>query len=547
MYENNNNQYPNYYGSYSENRNASSPYGASSPANPVSPEPKQQKKKSGFFGKIVKMALAGAVFGLCAGSIMVIMLHLAPVETNQEKSEVTSITENTNHAIANQDTMKDAEEIAASNISGNTIVSDVSLVVENTMPSVVSITGMYKVEEENYFGFRNFITESESPGSGSGIIVGQNDTELLIATNNHVVQDATSLSVQFLDDTTADAVVKGTNADVDLAVIAIPLEDISEETRGIIKVASLGDSDNLKVGEPAIAIGNALGYGQSVTTGVISATNREYTIEENTANLIQTDAAINPGNSGGALLNARGEVVGINSSKIGGSVIEGMGYAIPISTAKPIIEELMTKTTRTKVDEAKKAYLGIVGISATNREYTIEENTANLIQTDAAINPGNSGGALLNARGEVVGINSSKIGGSVIEGMGYAIPISTAKPIIEELMTKTTRTKVDEAKKAYLGIVGISVTNEVQESYGLPEGICVTQVFSGTGASKAGLVKGDIIVEFDGEKVRTMEELSALLECYEKGSAVEIKIMQGSPSGYQEKTVTVTLGGRVDS
>lgn len=454
MYENNNNQYPNYYGSYMGNKDTSSPYGASAPANSVPPEPKQQKKKSGLAGKIVKMALSGAVFGLCAGSIMVIMLHLAPVETNQEKSEATSITENTNNTIANQNTIKDAEEIVAANISGNTVVSDVSLVVENTMPSVVSIAGMYKVEEENYFGFRNFITESESPGSGSGIIVGQNDTELLIATNNHVVEDATSLSVQFLDDTTADAVVKGTNADVDLAVIAIPLEDIPEETREIIKVASLGDSDSLKVGEPAIAIGNALGYGQSVTTGVISAT---------------------------------------------------------------------------------------------NREYTIEENTANLIQTDAAINPGNSGGALLNAKGEVVGINSSKIGGSVIEGMGYAIPISTAKPIIEELMTKTTRTKVDEAQKAYLGIVGISVTNEVQESYGLPEGVYVTQVFSGTGASKAGLVKGDIIVEFDGEKVRTMEELTALLECYEKGSTVEIKIMQGSPSGYQEKTVTVTLGGRVDS
>ena len=147
----------------------------------------------------------------------------------------------------------------------------------------------------------------------------------------------------------------------------------------------------------------------------------------------------------------------------------------------------------------------------------------------------------------MVGINSSKIGGSVIEGMGYAIPISTAKPIIEELMTKTTRTKVDEAQKAYLGIVGISVTNEVQESYGLPEGVYVTQVFSDTGAFNAGLVKGDIIVEFDGEKVRTMEELTALLECYEKGSTVEIKIMQGSPSGYQEKTVTVTLGGRVNS
>lgn len=454
MYENSNNQYPNYYGSYSGNRDTSYLGSSGSPVNSVPPEQKRQKKKGGFFGKIVKIALAGAVFGLCAGSIMVIMLHLAPVETNQEKSEVTSVTENTNRRIASQDTIKDAEEIATANISGNTVVSDVSLVVENTMPSVVSITGMYKVEEENYFGFRNFITESESPGSGSGIIVGQNDTELLIATNNHVVEDATSLSVQFLDDTTADAVVKGTNADVDLAVIAIPLEDIPEETKGIIKVASLGDSDNLKVGEPAIAIGNALGYGQSVTTGVISAT---------------------------------------------------------------------------------------------NREYTIGENTANLIQTDAAINPGNSGGALLNVKGEVVGINSSKIGGSVIEGMGYAIPISTAKPIIEELMSKITRTKVDEARKAYLGIVGISVTSEVQESYGLPEGVYVTQVFSGTGASKAGLVKGDIIVEFDGEKVRTMEELTALLECCEKGSTVEIKIMQGSPSGYQEKTVTVTLGGRVDS
>ncbi|MBD5544032.1 MAG: PDZ domain-containing protein [Lachnospiraceae bacterium] len=455
MYEsNNNNQYPNYYGSYSGNMDASSQNVSMSPANPIPPEPKKQKEKGGIFKKVAGMALSGVVFGLCAGSIIVIMLHLAPGETAQEKSESMSITENTNHAVADQDIVKEAEEIATANISGDTVVSDVSQVVENTMPSVVSITGMYKVEEDNYFGFHNFRTESESPGSGSGIIVGQNDTELLIATNNHVVEDATSLAVQFIDDTTADAVVKGTNADVDLAVIAIPLENISRETREAIKVASLGNSDVLKVGEPAIAIGNALGYGQSVTTGVISAT---------------------------------------------------------------------------------------------NREYTIEENTACLIQTDAAINPGNSGGALLNARGEVIGINSSKIGGSVIEGMGYAIPISTAKPIIEELMTKTTRTKVEEAQKAYLGIVGISVTSEVQEAYGLPEGVYVTQVFSGTGAANAGLVKGDIIVEFDGEKVRTMEELTSLLECYEKGSTVEIKIMQGSPSGYQENTVTVTLGGRVDS
>lgn len=455
MYENNNNQYPNYYGSYSGNADTSSNVDSSfRPAAPIPPEPEKNKKKGGFFGKLLKMALSGAVFGLCAGCVMVIMLHLAPSESNQEKSESMSVTDNTNHIIADQDTIGDVEEINTANISGNTVVSDVSSVVKNTMPSVVSITGMYKVEENNYFGFRSFITESESPGSGSGIIVGQNDTELLIATNNHVVEDATSLSVQFIDDTTADAVVKGTNADVDLAVIAISLDNISEETKGAIKVASLGDSDDLQVGEPAIAIGNALGYGQSVTTGVISAV---------------------------------------------------------------------------------------------DREYTIEENTANLIQTDAAINPGNSGGALLNSRGEVIGINSSKIGGSVIEGMGYAIPISTAKPIIEELMNKTTRVKVDEAQKAYLGIVGLSVTDDVQESYGLPAGVYVTQVFGGTGAANAGLVKGDIIVEFDGEKVSTMDELSALLECYEKGSTVEIKIMQGSPSGYQEKTITVTLGGRVDS
>lgn len=455
MYENNNNQYPNYYDSYSGNADTSSNTESSfRPAASIPPEPEKNKKKGGFFGKLVKMALSGAVFGLCAGCVMVIMLHLAPSESNQEKSESMSVTDNTNHIIADQDTIGDVEEINTANISGNTVVSDVSSVVKNTMPSVVSITGMYKVEENNYFGFRDFITESESPGSGSGIIVGQNDTELLIATNNHVVENATSLSVQFIDDTTADAVVKGTNADVDLAVIAISLDNISEETKGAIKVASLGDSDDLQVGEPAIAIGNALGYGQSVTTGVISAV---------------------------------------------------------------------------------------------NREYTIEENTANLIQTDAAINPGNSGGALLNSRGEVIGINSSKIGGSVIEGMGYAIPISTAKPIIEELMNKTTRIKVDEAKKAYLGIVGISVTDDVQEAYGLPAGVYVTQVFEGTGAANAGLVKGDIIVGFDGEKVSTMDELSALLECYEKGSTVEIKIMQGSPSGYQEKTITVTLGGRVDS
>lgn len=450
MYDNNNlnNQYPNYYTSYASNGQQNQP-------EEFNKKTEKEKKQPGFLRKLGKLVFSGAVFGTCAGCIMVIMLHCLGPEYGSSKNSSGTVTTSTDKAVSDTTVGSVTETVstAAKTDAATTIVSDVSQVVENTMPSVVSITGMYKVEE-NYFGFGGFYSESESEGSGSGIIVGQNDTELLIATNNHVVEDATSLSVQFIDDTSADAVVKGTNADVDLAVIAVSLEDISEETKGNIKVAALGDSDQLKVGEPAIAIGNALGYGQSVTTGVISAT---------------------------------------------------------------------------------------------DREYTMEDNTAFLIQTDAAINPGNSGGALLNAKGEVIGINSSKIGGTAIEGMGYAIPISTAKPIIEELMTKTTRTKVDETEKGYLGIVGISVTEDVQQAYGMPAGVYVTQVFENTAAANAGLVKGDIIVSFDGEDISTMEELTNLLECYEKGSTVEIKVMQGSPTGYQEKTLMVTLGGRVDS
>lgn len=457
--DNNNNQYPNYYGSYTGSSQQNMP-GVSVQPTISEPVKKAEKKKSGFFGRILKSAFSGVIFGVCAGCVMVIILHYLGPEIASKNETSTAVTTSGDNAIANTTINAATQAVNTSSKTDTeataTVVSDVSQVVENTMPSVVSITGMYKVEED-YFGFGGFggfYPESESEGSGSGIIVGQNDTELLVATNNHVVEDATSLSVQFIDDTTAEAVVKGTNADVDLAVIAIALDDIPAETRNSIKVATLGDSEELKVGEPVIAIGNALGYGQSVTTGVVSAT---------------------------------------------------------------------------------------------NREYTMEENTAFLIQTDAAINPGNSGGALLNSIGEVVGINSCKIGGSTIEGMGYAIPISTAKPIIEELMTKTTRTKVDETQKGYLGIVGISVTDDVQQAYGMPEGVYVTQVLENTAAANAGLVKGDIIVSFDGEDISTMEELTSLLECYEKGSTVEIKVMQGSPTGYQEKTLTVTLGGRLDS
>ena len=327
------------------------------------------------------------------------------------------------------------------------VVTDVTNVVEEVMPSVVSITNT-SVITQNFWG-QQF--QSENQSSGSGIIVGENDTELLIVTNNHVISDSTELKVQFIDGSIADAKVKGTDVNMDLAVIAVALDSLTNETISNISIAVLGDSEGLKVGEPAIAIGNALGYGQSVTTGVISALNRQIAMSED------------------------------------GST------------------------------------------------------TGTLIQTDAAINPGNSGGALLNVRGEVVGINSNKIGGSTIEGMGYAIPISNAKPIIEELMNRETKDKVAAAKKGYLGISGLDVTNEVSQMYGMPEGVYVAQVYDGA-AAKAGMLKGDIITAFDGSSVKTMEDLQGYLEYYEVGETVVVTIQRPGAGGYAEQKLSVTLG-----
>lgn len=245
------------------------------------------------------------------------------------------------------------------------VVTDVTRVVEKVMPCVVSIFGEYMVED--YFWGMNYSYESE--GSGSGFIVGQNEKELLIVTNNHVVEDSTEMTVQFIDESVAPAYVKGTDERMDLAVISVLLQDLDESTIASISVATLGDSDRLRVGEPAIAIGNALGYGQSVTAGVISALNRSSSFKMGPVNssekdeyaLIQTDAAINPGNSGGALLNVRGEVVGINSSKLATTEVEGMGYAIPITTAKPVIEKLMNKKTMNYARSAgsDQPYMGV--------------------------------------------------------------------------------------------------------------------------------------------------------------------------------------------
>ena len=367
----------------------------------------------------------------------------SPERSEAGRSGDSSLTEDT--------TTGDGQVAAASEIaqqqSASAVVTDVTQVVEAVMPACVSITNNFTQTVQDFWG--QTYSQDET-ASGSGIIIGENEQELLIVTNNHVVDSTEQLYVQFIDGETVEAQVKGTDTSADLAVVAVKLDTIANSTKQEICIARMGDSDSLKIGEPAIAIGNALGYGQSVTTGVISALNR-------------------------------------------------------------------------KIDSSNS-----------------EEGTS-LIQTDAAINPGNSGGALLNMRGEVIGINSNKIGGSSIEGMGYAIPISTARPIIEDLMERQTRTKYSEEERGYLGISCINVTSDLSENFSMPQGIFVAQVYSGTGAEAAGLVRGNIVVAFDGVTVQSQEELTKQMQYYKAGESVEITIMVNSANGYQQKNVTVTL------
>ena len=367
----------------------------------------------------------------------------SPERSEAGRSGDSSLTEDT--------TTGDGQVAVASEIaqqqSASAVVTDVTQVVEAVMPACVSITNNFTQTVQDFWG--QTYSQDET-ASGSGIIIGENEQELLIVTNNHVVDSTEQLYVQFIDGETVEAQVKGTDASADLAVVAVKLDTIANSTKQEICIARMGDSDSLKIGEPAIAIGNALGYGQSVTTGVISALNR-------------------------------------------------------------------------KIENSNS-----------------EEGTS-LIQTDAAINPGNSGGALLNMRGEVIGINSNKIGGSSIEGMGYAIPISTARPIIEDLMERQTRTKYSEEERGYLGISCINVTSDLSENFSMPQGIFVVQVYSGTGAEAAGLVRGNIVVAFDGVTVQNQEELTKQMQYYKAGESVEITIMVNSANGYQQKNVTVTL------
>ena len=316
-------------------------------------EKKSREKKKNFCVTLAKCAAIALVFGLVSGSVFYGVNYAFGAAFGNNSTPAISQSGSGNN------------KVTTTNTSTKAVVSDISDMVDEVMPSIVSITSLSVQEIQTWFGQTY---RQETPSAGSGIIVAQTDSELYIVTNNHVVSGATTLSVTFVDDESISAEIKGTDSGTDLAVITVEINDIPEDTLNQIKIATLGNSGNIRVGEPAIAIGNALGYGQSVTTGVISALDREVTVTDSNNNsvtnsLIQTDAAINPGNSGGALLNIDGEVIGINSVKYSDTDVEGMGYAIPISTAEPIINDLITREV---VDESEMGYLGITGVDVTD-------------------------------------------------------------------------------------------------------------------------------------------------------------------------------------
>lgn len=415
--------------------------------------------------KIGAVTLSAALFGAVASGTFLAVNTAAGYSPSALKSaaqDTPSADSSVSQAAALMQTTSVSGDIA---VSGSLDVTDIASAV---MPSIVSITNKSVQEVQTYFsrfgyGFQTQSQETES--CGSGIIIGKNDTELLIVTNNHVIENADTLSACFIDNQAYEANVKGTDPDNDLAVIAIPLESISQDSLSQIAVASIGDSDSLQVGEQVVAIGNALGYGQSVTTGIVSATNRSF---------------------------------GDTASQ-----------AINTSTG----------------NDAVPTY----------------------IQTDAAINPGNSGGALVNMKGEVIGINSAKIAGSSVEGMGYAIPVSRVSDIIETLMNETTRTKVAESQKSSIGISGITVNESVSQTYGIPEGIYVAEVTEGGAAEAAGIVRGEVITKFDGKTVTDISELQELLQYYAAGETVEITLKVPNAGEYTERTVSLTLGKAASS
>ena len=433
--------------------------------------PSGHRRNQNSFQKKAGATIALAViFGLVAAVVFQAANFAADRFLNTGKSSV---------QIKTTDSV-DLQETASDDSTADKVLSDsengtVAAVAQASMPSVVAITTVSVQQIPSFFGYSS--RQYKSASTGSGIIVGDNDDELLIATNNHVVDGATTLSVCFIGDDVAnaetetvnagdngdlnveDAVsakIKGTDADNDLAVVAVKKSDIPEDTLNQIKIAQIGSSDDLAVGQQVVAIGNALGYGQSVTSGWISALNRTISTDDGT-------------------------------------------------------------------------------------------NSTGLIQTDAAINPGNSGGALLNMKGELIGINSAKYADSAVEGMGYAIPISKAKPILEELMNRETREKVDSSKKGYLGVSLANLTTEAIEMYNMPTGAFVRNVEDDSPAQEAGICKGDIIVKFDGQKVSDGDDLLDKLQYYKSGEKIETVIARATNGEYEENTIELTLGTRSDN
>lgn len=407
------------------------------------PEVKEQKKakKKRKVPGVFKLTAAGLVFGLVAGAAfqgyyLVMDATGHSIVTESSSVKVASVAQSTSSG----------DTISTSASSSDEVVSDVSDVVDKVMPSIVAISA--KVTSTSYDIFGRGVSQ-DAEASGSGIIIAQNNSKLLIVTNNHVVDGATTVEITFSDKSTATAEIKGSDSNADLAVLSVNMNDLSKDTISAIKVATLGDSDSVKAGDTAIAIGNALGYGQSVTVGVISAVNREVTIENKTMKLLQTDAAINPGNSGGALLNTEGQVIGINSVKYADTDVEGMGYAIPISNAIPMINELMN---REEVSESEQGYLGINAQTAQN------------------------------------------------------------------------------------------VTETYSERFNMPVGIYINEVLKSSPAAKAGLEQGDIITGVDDVSVATIDDLVNALSYKKAGEKIELKIQQKQNGEYTEKTLKVTLG-----
>lgn len=403
--------------------------------------------------RIIGVIFSALLFGLIAGGMMVGVNFIAQerniysiAEEGQPKQEEKKESSPSEIKEPEKSTVP-SDTIIASTGNGKTVTE----VAKDAMPSVVAITNMMRYQENGFSIFGEIQRETELPASGSGVIVGQNDTELLIATNNHVIQDSNSLTVSFIDDSTATAQVKGTDVTVDLALVSVKLSDISPETREKIKAVQIGSSDEMEVGDQVVAIGNALGYGQSVTTGIISAKNRD----------VQTKDGVSKG----------------------------------------------------------------------------------LIQTDAAINPGNSGGALLNMKGELIGINVAKYADTDVEGMGYSIPSSAAETILSSLSTLTTRDKVPEAEQGVLGIQVKDIDAQTAESFAMPKGIYIFKVLDDTGADNSQIQERDIITKLDGQGVYTTANLKALLSKYRAGEEVKLTLMRQDGTGkYNEVEATVTLG-----